>query len=166
MCVTYMNIYFARFYFHPRSKTFFTIREKKSSIIHCRWLLFFGIISFYLFDLFFVVVVVFLQTGVRTLNHGTGLSSTLIIQNQFDLYKQIITFNISNVRFLGYFLFCQAIFYNFQGSPFLNGRLKVIALYVFFKMRKKCSFTWINGHQTRLVCLNWYRFFSIIARFT
>ena len=78
----------------------------------------------------------FLQTGVRTLNHGTGLSSTLIIQNQFDLYKQIITFNIFNVRFLGYFLFCQAIFYNFQGSPFLNGRLKVIALYVFLKCGK------------------------------
>ena len=85
---------------------------------------------------FFVVVVVFLQTGVRTLNHGTGLSSTLIIQNQFDLYKQIITFNIFNVRFLGYFLFCQAIFYNFQGLPFLNGRLKVIALYVFLKCGK------------------------------
>lgn len=97
---------------------------------------FFGIISFYLFDLFFVVVVVFLQTGVRTLNHGTGLSSTLIIQNQFDLYKQIITFNIFNVRFLGYFLFCQANFYNFQGSPFLNGRRKVIALYVFLKCGK------------------------------
>ena len=78
----------------------------------------------------------FLQTGVRTLNHGTGLSSTLIIQNQFDLYHQIITFNYFHVRFVGYFLFCQAIFYNFQGSPFLNGRLKVIALYVFLKCGK------------------------------
>ena len=130
-------------------------------------IIFFGFAFFwFVWFVFFFVVVVFLQTGVRTLNHGTGLSSTLIIQNQFDLYKQIITFNIFNVRFLGYFLFCQAIFLQFPRFAILNGRLKVIALYVFFKMRKKCSFTWINGHQTRLLCLNWYRFFSILARFT
>lgn len=117
-----MNIYLRDFISIHGAKLFSPL-EKKNQVSFTVDDYFF-LVLFVLFVWFvFFVVVVFLQTGVRTLNHGTGLSSTLIIQNQFDLYKQIITFNIFNVRFLGYFLFFQAIFYNF-------------ALYVFLKCGK------------------------------